>query len=413
MSARETDTETDAAPQDAPLHGVLAEYDTPHALKAAAAKVRDAGYRDWDTFTPFPIHGMEKAMGIKMTILPWIVFFGGLTGTATAILMQWWMNAFDYPWVISGKPIFSLPANIPIAFELTVLFSVFSCLGGMLMLNRLPHPSHPLDLKRRFARVTDDKFFLLIQASDPKFDESTTRNLLEGTHPVFLDEVPEDRVTPDRVPNGLIYGLVIVTTAALVPFALFAAARESHTEKPRIHIIQDMDSQPYFKSQRNNEFFDDERSDRLPVPGTVASGDLREEDHLYRGRIDGGWARTFPPQVEPTAETMARGKQRFEIFCAPCHGLTGEGTGMVNNRAQELAQGTWVPPTNINQEHLRKMPVGELFNSITNGVRNMPPYGAQIKPEDRWAILLYVRALQRSRAASINDLSDAERASLK
>ena len=413
MSARETDIETEATAQDAPLHGVLAEYDTPHALKAAAAKVRDAGYRDWDTFTPFPIHGMEKAMGIKMTILPWIVFFGGLTGTATAILMQWWMNAFDYPWVISGKPIFSLPANIPIAFELTVLFSVFSCLGGMLMLNRLPHPSHPLDLKRRFARVTDDKFFLLIQASDPKFDESATRNLLEGTHPVFLDDVPEDRVTPDRVPSGLIYGMVIVATASLVPFALFAAARESHTEKPRIHIIQDMDSQPYFKSQRDNPFFADERSDRLPVPGTVASGDLREDDHLYRGRVDGVWARTFPPQVEPTAENMARGKQRFEIFCAPCHGLTGEGTGMVNNRAQELAQGTWVPPTNINQEHLRKMPVGELFNSITNGVRNMPAYGPQIKPEDRWAILLYVRALQRSRAASINDLSETERASLK
>ncbi|HEY6560850.1 MAG TPA: quinol:electron acceptor oxidoreductase subunit ActD [Polyangiaceae bacterium] len=413
MSARETDTETEAVAQDAPLHGVLAEYDTPHALKAAAAQVRDAGYRDWDTYTPFPIHGMEKAMGIKMTLLPWIVFFGGLTGLATAILLQWWTNAFNYPWLISGKPIFSLPANIPIAFELTVLFSVFSCLGGMLMLNRLPHPSHPLDLKRRFARVTDDKFFLLIQASDPKFDESATRNLLDGTHAVFLDDVPEDRVTPDRFPSGLVYGLVIVTTASLVPFALFAAARESHTEKPRIHMIQDMDSQPYFKSQRNNPFFDDERSDRLPVPGTVASGDLREDDHLYRGRVDGGWARTLPPQVEPTAENMARGKQRFEIFCAPCHGLTGEGTGMVNNRAQDLAQGTWVPPTNINQEHLRKMPVGELFNSITNGVRNMPAYGPQIKPEDRWAILLYVRALQRSRAASINDLSDAERASLK
>ncbi|HMJ14005.1 MAG TPA: quinol:electron acceptor oxidoreductase subunit ActD [Polyangiaceae bacterium] len=413
MSARETDIETEAAPEDAPLHGVLAEYDTPHDLKKAAAQVRDAGYRDWDTFTPFPIHGMEKAMGIEMTKLPWIVFIGGLTGLATAILLQWWTNAFDYPWVISGKPIFSLPANIPIAFELTVLFSVFSCLGGMLMLNRLPHPSHPLDLKRRFARVTDDKFFLLIQASDPKFDEGTTRNLLDGTHPVFIEDVPEDRVTPERVPSGLIYGLVILATASLVPFALFASARESHTDKPRIHIIQDMDSQPYFKSQRSNPFFEDERADRLPVPGTVASGDLREDDHLYRGRDDGGWARTFPPQLEPTAENMARGKQRFDIFCAPCHGLTGQGTGMVNNRAQELAQGTWVPPTDMTQEHLRKMPVGELFNSITNGVRNMPAYGPQIKPEDRWAILLYVRALQRSRATSVNDLSETERASLK
>jgi mono/diheme cytochrome c family protein len=413
MSARETSSDSPAVAVEAPLHGVLAEYDTADAILAASRKVRDAGYRDWDTYTPFAVHGIEKAMGIKMTILPWIVFCGGLTGCATALLMQWWMNAYDYPWIISGKPFFSVPANIPITFELTVLFSVFSCLGGMLFLNRLPHPSHPLDLKRRFARVTDDKFFLLIQASDPKFDEQATRSLLESTHPVVLEDVPEDRVTPDRVPNGVIYGLVILATASLVPFALFAAARESHGDSPRIHMIQDMDSQPKFKAQRENPFFDDERADRLPVPGTVAQGDLREDDHLYRGKVDGAWARTFPQQIEPTAETMARGKQRFDIFCAPCHGLTGRGDGMVNRRAQELGQGTWVPPTDMTQDHLRAMPVGELFNSITNGVRNMPAYGPQIKPEDRWAVLMYVRALQRSRSTSVNDLSEAERASLK
>jgi mono/diheme cytochrome c family protein len=348
-----------------------------------------------------------------MTILPWLTFVGGITGLITAIVMQWWMNAVDYPWVISGKPIWSIPANIPVAFELTILFSVFATLGGMLFLNRLPHPSHPLDLNRRFARVTDDKFFLLIQASDPKFDESATRRLLESAHPVFIEDVPEDRVTPERVPSGLVYALIVLATASLVPFALFAAARESHTEAPRIHIIQDMDSQPKFKPQRENTFFADERSDRLPVSGTIAQGDLREDDHLYRGRVDGGWARTLPPQIEATADAMAHGKQRYDVFCAPCHGLTGDGTGMVHQRANELAQGTWVPPTDITQEHLRKMPLGELFNSITNGVRNMPAYGPQIKPEDRWAILMYVRALQRARAASINDLSETERASLK
>jgi mono/diheme cytochrome c family protein len=228
-----------------------------------------------------------------------------------------------------------------------------------------------------------------------------------------LDEVPEDRVTPGRMPSGLVYTLVVLATASLVPFALFAAAREARTEKPRIHIIQDMDFQPKFRAQRANEFFEDGRADRLPVAGTIAQGDLREDDHLYRGKVEGAWARTFPPQVQPTAETMARGKERFDIFCAPCHGLLGQGDGMVNSRAQELAQGTWVPPTDMTQEHLRKMAVGELFNTITNGVRNMPPYGRQIKVEDRWAILMYVRALQRSRSAPIDDLSEAERASLK
>jgi hypothetical protein len=160
---------------EAPLHGLLAEYSSAKKLKAAATQVRDAGFRDWDTFTPFPVHGIEKAMGIKFTILPWIVLCGGLTGCGGAVLLQWWTNAFDYAWVVSGKPLWSIPANIPITFELTVLLSALCTFFGMLMLNRLPHPAHALDRVTRFAKVTEDKFFVLIQASDPKFEESETR----------------------------------------------------------------------------------------------------------------------------------------------------------------------------------------------------------------------------------------------
>jgi mono/diheme cytochrome c family protein len=147
--------------------------------------------------------------------------------------------------------------------------------------------------------------------------------------------------------------------------------------------------------------------------GTVAVGHLNEDDHFYRGRAGGGWARTFPAQVELNEETMARGKARFGIYCTPCHGQVGEGDGMVAQRAAALVEGTWVPPSNITEERLRVMPVGEIFNTVTNGVRNMPGYGRQIPAEDRWAIILYVRALERSRAASMADLSEQERASLK
>src|SRR6188768_3449688 len=196
------------------LHGILAEYDTPDQLVSAAKKVRDAGFEKWDTYSPFPVHGIDAAMGIKMTILPWLTLAAGITGLITAITMQWWMNAYDYPWLISGKPIWSIPANVPIMFELTVLFSAITTLVGMLMLNGLPHPSHPLDLVRRFARSTDDKFFLLIQAADPKFDEQDTRELIAATHPVATEDVMEDRVTSDRMPAALVYGLIVVTCAA-------------------------------------------------------------------------------------------------------------------------------------------------------------------------------------------------------
>jgi len=410
--------ETESA---APLHGLLAEYGGPKELIAAARRVRDAGYRDWDTFTPFPVHGIERAMGIKMTILPWIVFGAGLSGFATAVWLQWWTNAVDYPWIISGKPFWSIPANVPIMFELTVLFSAITAFVSMLLLNGLPHPSHPLDLKRRFARSTDDKFFLLVEASDPKFDEQDTRELLQSTSPAALEDLLEDRVTSDKMPAGIVYGLIVIVTASLVPFAVFAMARESRSRSPRIHAIGDMDWQAKFKAQRENPLFADGRSEREPPAGTVAMGDLREDDHFYRGKLNGVWASTFPPQVEISPQTMDRGKERFGIYCSPCHGLAGAGDGMVAKRAESLAlvasdpsNFAWVQPTNLAQDHLRQMPVGQLFNTITHGIRNMPAYGPQIKVEDRWAILLYVRALERSRGgAKIAELSSDERQQLK
>ena len=402
--------EKSSAPE---LHGVLAEYDTPDQLISAAHKVRQAGFEKWDTYSPFPVHGIDAAMGIKMTVLPWFTLIAGLTGLATAIIMQWWMNAYDYPWLISGKPTWSIPANVPIMFELTVLFSAITTLVGMLMLNGLPHPSHALDQVKRFARVTDDKFFLLIQAADPKFDEKDTRELIDATHPVAVEDVLEDRVTPDKMPAGLVYGLIVVTCAAVVPVALAVKARHSKSGDPRIHLIQDMDSQPKYKAQRENTIFADGRADREALPGTVAVGHLNEDDHFFRGRAEGGWARTFPAQVELTEATMARGKQRFGIFCAPCHGQGGLGDGMIHKRAEGLAQGGWIQPTNVTQEYLRNMPVGELYNAIANGVRNMPAYGSQIAPEDRWAIVMYLRALQRGQAGALTDVPESERSSLK
>jgi mono/diheme cytochrome c family protein len=400
----------------APLHGLLAEYDSPTEILHASKKVRDAGFTRWDTYTPFPVHGIEKAMGIKMTILPWLVLGAGITGLITAITLQWWTNAYDYKWLISGKPFWSIPANVPIMFELTVLFSVLTTLTGMLMLNNLPLPAHPLDLVKRFGRSTDDKFFLLIEAADPKFDEGDTRRLLESTHPVALEDVKEDRVTSDKLPTFLVYGMIILTVAAAVPFALAAKARFTRNTQPRIHAVGDMDWQPKYKAQRMNPIFADQRASRPDEPGTVAVGELREDDHLYRGKDGNVWASTFPDQIPLDEKTMARGKERFGIYCTPCHGEAGRGDGMIAKRADELQQkgitGAWVPPTDITLDNLRYQPVGELFNSITHGVRNMPAYGTQITTEDRWAIVLYVRALQRSHSGSLQDVAPAERASL-
>ena len=171
------------------MYGYLVSFDTVDELLEGAEKVRDAGYRRWDAHTPFVVHGLDAAMGIRPTILPYLVFFGGLTGTTVGLLLQWFTNAFDYPFLISGKPIFSLPANIPVAFETTILFAAITALVGMLALNLLPQLYHPLHTSRTFKRATDDRFYISIEARDPLFDRVATRELLQSLGGSEVEEV--------------------------------------------------------------------------------------------------------------------------------------------------------------------------------------------------------------------------------
>ena len=171
------------------LYGLLAEFPDPTALLAACEKVRDAGFRKWDAHAPFPVHGLNDAMGLESTKLPWLVLGGGVAGAAGGVLLQWWTNAFDYPFLISGKPYWSLPANIPVAFELTILLASVAAFVGMLAFNGLPRFSHPLLRNERFRRATQDRFFISIEASDPKFDPEETEAFLRSLGGAFVERV--------------------------------------------------------------------------------------------------------------------------------------------------------------------------------------------------------------------------------
>lgn len=160
--------------------GMLTEFDEVADAVHAAEKVRDAGYEIWDTHTPFPVHGLSDAMGMRDTRLPWLVLICGAAGAVLGLGMQYWMNAVDYPLNIAGKPLFSLPANIPIMFETTVLFSAISAFVGMLVFNGLPRWHNPVFQSERFRRVTNDRFFIVIEARDPLFDKEKTMAFLES-----------------------------------------------------------------------------------------------------------------------------------------------------------------------------------------------------------------------------------------
>lgn len=170
----------------------LAEFSEPGTCMHAAEKLRDAGYKNFDAHTPFPIHGMDKAMGLSDSRLGWITLVCGLTGLATAWLMMWWMNGVDYALVIGGKPPYSLPSQVPIMFELTVLFSCIGTVLGMLHLNKLPRHHHPIFESERFHGMSDDKFFVSVGADDPKFSVEKTKALLESCHPDGIELLKEE-----------------------------------------------------------------------------------------------------------------------------------------------------------------------------------------------------------------------------
>jgi hypothetical protein len=170
-----------AAAAKKPAWGVIAEFSSAAALYDAAEKVRDKGFKFWDCHSPFPIHGMDKAMGLGRSPLGYIIFCGGLTGFLTAASLEYIPSSFLYPLIVHGKPVnfFTVPAFFPIMFELTILFSAFTAFFGVFVLNRLPRYHHPLFDFERFKEFSNDAFFLVIESVDPKFSETGTREFLE------------------------------------------------------------------------------------------------------------------------------------------------------------------------------------------------------------------------------------------
>jgi|694.fasta_scaffold48148_3 mono/diheme cytochrome c family protein len=467
--------------------GWVAEFSNEHALLEAARKVRDSGYTKTDAFTPFPVHGIDEALGIKPTILPFIVLCAGTTGLLTALLMQWWMNGVDYKYIISGKPFGITPASIPVSFELTILFSAFTSVLGMLALNGLPRLSNPIFTNPRFDRATDDRFFLYVDAGDRYYNRESVKELLSSAHPESLDEVMEDP-SPTTLPRPILLGSLLLVLAGLIPAMIVLNMRAGFSDQPRWHVFFDMDFQPKKKPQQTTTIFADGRTMRPQVEGTIARGQLEEQDPFYLG-----WdpskvtlaevrnpilvstqdpaaqdpapsqdpappsdslksevaAETKPadaateqkpadPVAVPASQTAAApaagavpnlpwidrlpiaadeehmklGKTKYEIYCSTCHGYSGFGDGLVAQRAASLLQDTWTPPSSLHLDRVQKQPVGQIFHTISKGQGKMASYASSLTPKERWAIVLYVKALQRSRNATIEDVPVEQRSKL-
>jgi mono/diheme cytochrome c family protein len=441
--------------------GLLAQFDDPESLVAACERARDAGYQKFDAYSPFPVHGIDPAMGISRTRLPFFVLAIGLTGCLVALAMQYYMNAVDwtkifpgYAFFISGKPLEISPANIPVTFEVIILSSAFATFFGMWLFNRLPQFANPLHRINRFRRATNDRFFLMVETADAKFDANRTRQQFEEWGATAIENVDLD-LTDQEIPKFFKMAGIVGMFLLLVPPVMTFRAYGSTNRAPRLHVVPDMDWQDKYKAQQTSPnigtdkepvfLYADDRAMRAPVAGTVARGDLQEDDRYFRGYEPG----TLPPPVKPVAAesspanfvstggpnaldpapavqdpatagqypgepkwidavpapftvseaAIARGKQRFEIYCSVCHGYDGNGNGLVNRRALALAatgQAQWTTAKSIHDPTVKVQPIGRIFDTISNGRNSMGPYRSQIPVEDRWAIALYVKALQET-----------------
>ena len=210
------------------------------------------------------------------------------------------------------------------------------------------------------------------------------------------------------MPRPIIYFLLVLVALSLIPIGMVYKSRATRGRTDtRIQVVYDMDQQFSFKAQQENPFFADGMAMRSQPEGTVAHGNLQDNPVLFTGTTDGDtmWVSQYPMTV--TKEFVDRGQERFDIFCAPCHGVSGNGNGPVDVRAAALGEGTWATPTDLASQLVVDQPSGKIYNTIKNGIRNMPAYGGLISVEDRWAIVSYVRAIQATRNLNIDDLPEA------
>jgi mono/diheme cytochrome c family protein len=362
------------------IYGVLAEFSKPEDLLAAAHRTRLAGYRMVDAFTPFPIHGLSDAIGFHKTRLPLIVLLGGIVGAIGGFLLQYYTAAIDYPLNIGGRPLNSWPSFIVITFECTVLAAALSAVLGMLALNGLPQPYHPLFNVPQFELASRTHFFLVIKATDPRFGIQAVSDFLRSLNPGSIAVVPTDRIKP---PKQL--------AAVLVLLAMFLTIGCDRN---------DMHDDAQLKPYEASSFFADGMSSRPLVEGTVPrpTPGVTSGEKLITPQLLSGDA--FPIAI--TSADLARGQQRYNIYCTPCHGATGNGDGMIVRRG-------FTPPPTYHQPRLRQAPAGHFVAVMTNGWGAMFSYSDRVDASDRWRIAAYIRALQVSQQVDPGLLSDEER----
>lgn len=371
---------------------VLGLFDTPDALMGAIPQVRQKNLGEVEAYTPYPLHGLDEALGLRRSPLGGMVLVMGVLGALTALGFQYWVSAVDYPIVTGGKAPWSWEAFVPIMFEVTVLFATFTAgLGMLLLLNKLPFFGHPVLGSDAMREITRDRFALAIEARDGAFDPEAARAALAAAGAARIEVLPVPDASPSfsadyilRVAGGIFAACIVAG------LAMFGAVKLFPVLAPMSH----MEDQPRLNAQKADPFFKDGFGMRMPVPGTVARG------YLPLGVASQDEAASLVNPLPSSPEVLAAGKKIFHNRCELCHGALGNGV-------PTLTAAYGAKPANLQAQQFRDYPDGKIFWVITMGKNAMPSHAADLTETQRWEVVHYVRALQRAQNATDEDVKEA------
>lgn len=367
---------------------VLGLFDSADALMKAIPQVKAKKLGRLEAYTPYPIHGLDEALELRRSPLGGMVLAMGILGALVALAAQYWISAIDYPIVTGGKAPWSWEAFVPIMFEVMVAFATFTAgLGMLLLLNKLPFFGHPILNAKAMGAITRDRFALAIEA-DPELDTEAAQAALREAGARDLEALPAPEQGPFLTSDFILRSLGgIFVACAVAGIGMYWAIKLV----PRVIPVSHMLDQPKVDAQQGSAFFHDGRGMRLPVPGTVARGYLPGAAATQEESA----ALTNP--LPRTPEVLAFGKRAFTNRCAVCHGPLANGQGSLG-----LAYGG--KPANLQAPQFLAYPDGKIYWTIVHGKNAMPSQAADLSSDERWAVVHYVRALQRAQNAKDEDL---------
>lgn len=373
------------------LYSYTGIFDSPNEIIKAAEKASEYGFKKYDVHTPYPLHGMNKAMKLPPSRLGYVALVVGLSGALAALLTMFWMSAVDYPLIIGGKPFFSFPAYVPVMFEVTVLSaSIATVLTMLFIFFKLPNNAHPLHDTTYMKKVSSDKYGISIQVVDEKFNEEDVKK--------FLMELGAKEITPIYYDNEEINYKHRILEPKFIGFLLFTTVLTSGVSYFVLNKLLYMPPFDWMMEQQKvnpqsiSKIFTDEFGMRKPVEGTIARGHL---PYQFNGQPDAAEANLLNP-LPIRKEIIELGQKKYDTFCSPCHGYYGEGDSRL--------RGQFPNPPSLHSEKVKNWKDGRIFHVITDGQNVMPSYSSQLKSEERWAVVNYIRVLQRALNAKESDL---------